>query len=264
LRLKFYKYQGTGNDFIIIDDRKAVFPEGDQKLIEKFCNRRFGIGADGLILLQNNNDFDFYMKYFNSDGRESSMCGNGGRCIAQFAFDLKIVEAKTSFLAIDGPHKVEFLANEIVSLQMQNVFSIERRASNIFVLNTGSPHYIIFVGNDLQELNLIAEAHKIRYSKEFDKEGININFVQAKTEDSILIRTYERGVEAETLSCGTGSTAAALAFSVFSNSNNFSQNIEVITMGGPLNVTFEKDKNGFNNIYLNGPAIKVFEGDFEI
>jgi len=257
MQINFYKYQGTGNDFVIIDDR-GINIDLNEDQVAHICNRKFGIGADGLIFLRTEEGYDFRMVYYNSDGKESSMCGNGGRCIARFANDLNMMSGKTHFIAIDGPHKAIVMEDE-VSLQMSNVVSIEYEDEN-YVLNTGSPHYVIF-NDDVMALNIIPSALEVRYNETYKDEGINVNFVQEEKEGEILMRTYERGVEGETLSCGTGVTAAAIAYA---EKNNWSDNVLVRTKGGDLNVSFEKDQERFKNIWLSGPAEFVFKGNFKI
>jgi diaminopimelate epimerase len=274
MKIHFYKYQGTGNDFVIIDDRQKTFPVQNQPLIEKLCDRRFGIGADGLILLQNNPDFDFEMVYFNSDGRPSTMCGNGGRCIAAFAKFLGVIDENNegSFIAADGPHKVTFEGDK-VSLQMKDVDATSMRNDKDYVLNTGSPHYVVFT-DDADKIDIVNEAHKIRYNDEFKKEGINVNFVETIGDGQIKVRTYERGVEDETFSCGTGVVASSIASflyaqkeSISKNSQNQAFHTKVQTKGGNLEVSFkvsEKVEGGFEDVWLIGPAIQVFEGEVEI
>lgn len=259
--IPFYKYEGTGNDFVLVDQRQEIYlTRQDTNLIEHICNRRFGIGADGLILLQNVEDYDFEMIYFNSDGRESTMCGNGGRCIAAFANYLGVAGDHCRFLAIDGPHEAKIIGNW-VELKMSNVTDVEI-GDGSFVLNTGSPHYVVFV-EDLSDINIVESGQVIRYSDRFRKEGINVNFVE-KTDGGIEVATYERGVEDETLSCGTGVTAAALSYHL-ANPNLNASEVAISTKGGQLKVRFEKGKEkGFENIWLCGPANRVFEGVFFI
>lgn len=254
--IHFYKYQGSGNDFVIVDDRNLHFPI-DNKLIKKICDRRFGVGADGLILLQNHADYDFKMVYFNADGNESSMCGNGGRCIVAFAKMLGIIENKTLFLAIDGEHEAEINESE-VSLKMSDVNHIEK-GDSYFYMNTGSPHYVEF-NTDVSQFDLISSAKKIRYNERFKAEGTNVNYVTVKNA-GIKVRTYERGVEGETLSCGTGVTACAIATFLKFGGNN---NINIETEGGQLNVKFEQIGEVIKNVWLTGPAKMVFEGDYEL
>ena len=254
--IEFYKYQGTGNDFIMIDDRESTFDISDNKLIAALCERRMGIGADGLILLRNHPSLDFEMIYFNSDGNQSSMCGNGGRCIIDFAAMLEVIKTETTFMAIDGEHKGQFLGDTI-ALQMQDVAEIVGEGDGL-VLDTGSPHYIEMV-DDLQYIDVNKEGRRIRNSAPFKKEGINVNFVQDSAE--IEVRTYERGVEEETLSCGTGVVATALAMHY---ANCICENlVNVKTKGGELTVSFEEFNGGYKNIWLSGEASMVFAGDFE-
>lgn len=266
MSIAFYKYQGTGNDFIMIDDRSGTFPVKDTQLVARLCDRRFGIGADGLILLQSHPELSFYMKYYNADGNESSMCGNGGRCLAAFAHKLGAVKDKARFMAIDGPHEVIISEadqnSNFVKLKMQSVSWVEKRGSQTFVLDTGSPHYVSFIDTNLNELDLVPEAKKIRYNDEFAGEGINVNFASITGDTSIAIRTYERGVEDETLSCGTGVTAAALCLSLIKKLPSGHYTINVKVMGGELKVSYDYDQDAgaFSNIWLQGPATFVYEG----
>lgn len=257
MQIQFYKYQGTGNDFILIDNRKGLLSL-DSEQIKFMCHRKFGIGADGLILLELEPGADFKMVYFNSDGKESSMCGNGGRCIVSFAKSLGLCKEKTFFLAADGLHEALIDENEMVSLKMLDVNEIEIGA-DYFYLNTGSPHYVKLV-NDIENIDVLSEGKAIRYSDRFKLEGTNVNFIQKKDEQ-LFVRTYERGVENETLSCGTGVTAAALVASILGLSNN-KNNCLVKTMGGNLEVSFEKvlEKN-FYNIWLKGFAVMVYKSE---
>lgn len=258
--LEFYKYQGTGNDFILIDNRsKNVSLDTSQ--VKFLCDRRFGIGADGLMLLELEPGFDFKMVYFNSDGNESSMCGNGGRCITAFAKHLGVISDKGRFLAIDGPHEAIIKPENTVSLKMQDVKDVEINP-DFYYLNTGSPHYVATV-TDIENFDVVGEGKKIRYNDRFKEEGTNVNFIEKK-EDAIFVRTYERGVENETFSCGTGVTAAALVAGlqgILPNKNT----CHIKTLGGELNVKFEKvlEKN-FYNIWLEGPAELVFKGTITI
>ena len=260
MQLSFHKYQGTGNDFIIIDNRNTTYlGREDTAIIQQMCQRRFGIGADGLILLQEHRDYDFEMIYFNADGRESSMCGNGGRCIVSFAKTLGIFDKKTHFLAIDGPHEgIINDSNTWVELKMSNVYNVEK-GQGFYYLNTGSPHYVCFV-NELAKIDVYQEGRAIRYSGRFKQEGINVNFVEKKAE-GIAVATYERGVEAETLSCGTGVTAAAMAYCI-EQPEQLQQEVLIKSKGGDLKVRFKRNGSGFEDIWLGGPAIKVFEGNF--
>ena len=254
--LEFYKYQGTGNDFIMIDDREKTFDVKDHNLIAALCERRLGIGADGLILLRNHDELDFEMLYFNSDGMQSSMCGNGGRCIVSFARMLEVFKDETIFMAIDGVHKAK-IAEEGVYLKMQNVTKIENFGDGV-VLDTGSPHYVEMV-DSLSSLDVRKEGRKIRNLSHFRKEGVNVNFVSDKNQ--IEVRTYERGVEEETLSCGTGVVAAAIALNY---TNLIEENcVELKTKGGVLGVSFEEFNGTYRNIWLSGEVSMVYAGDFE-
>ena len=254
--MEFYKYQGTGNDFVMIDNRDLQFNK-DKKIIEKLCDRRFGIGADGLILLENDEKYEFKMVYYNSDGGESTMCGNGGRCLVAFAFFLDIFENKCTFIAIDGEHEAE-IHNGIVKLKMIDVESISNDGDDS-VLNTGSPHYVKYV-EDIANFNVFAEGNSIRNSDNYVEKGINVNFVENISNDEIFVRTYERGVEDETFSCGTGVTASALTFLQKSNLTS----VKVKTLGGDLRVYAEKSGDSFREIWLEGPAKQVFEGKVEL
>ena len=256
MKLTFYKYQGTGNDFVMIDNRQQLFDKNNTKNIARLCDRRFGIGADGLILLENHPELDFKMVYYNADGNESSMCGNGGRCITAFANHLGIIESQASFEAIDGLHQA-IIDNEIVKLQMQDVISVERHNQHVF-LNTGSPHHVQ-MENDINELAIKEVGSKIRYGQPYNEFGTNVNFVKKLSEDIFKVRTYERGVEDETLSCGTGVTAVAIA--MFETGKTQSNLITLETEGGKLQVSFEKKDDIFSNIWLIGPAVQVFKGE---
>jgi diaminopimelate epimerase len=257
MTFKFHKYQGTGNDFIMIDHREAFFPKADRDLIAQLCHRRFGIGADGLILLENCEGYDFRMVYFNADGSEGSMCGNGGRCTVKFAHALGLFDTHTRFMAVDGEHEA-FLEGKNIHLKMIPVNEIEKQVDYYF-LNTGSPHFVQFV-NDLPGFAVVEEGRKIRYNQRFAQVGTNVNFVEQVADNELFVRTYERGVEDETYSCGTGVTACALV----SSERGLSSPIKIKTLGGELQVSFNKIGNEFNNIYLAGPAEKVFEGESKI
>jgi diaminopimelate epimerase len=262
--MKFYKYQGTGNDFVLLDNRKQEYSLSSAQ-IKHICDRHFGVGADGLMLLENQDGYDFKMVYYNSDGNESTMCGNGGRCISAFAKKLGLVSTEAKFMAIDGEH-ASFFENEIVSLKMNDVQSIKVNET-YFQLNTGSPHYVHFT-EYVDELDVKKEGKLIRYSPMFKEEGINVNFVEKLNEHTIFVRTYERGVEDETLSCGTGVTASAISFIVEhfpkpSQNENFEIFIE--TLGGELSVKLESIKSqSFENIWLKGQAEFIFEGEINI
>jgi diaminopimelate epimerase len=252
----FNKYQGTGNDFIIIDNRKGAFNPENNELIRKLCDRRFGIGADGLILICTSHDQDFEMKYFNSDGHEGSMCGNGGRCSAAFAIREGIAGKKMIFNAIDGIHKAVY-ENQLISLSMNNVTETNLINGNYFI-NTGSPHYILF-SKDIENIDVNAKGKEIRMSHDFAPGGTNVNFVETG-KDQIFVRTFERGVESETLSCGTGVTASAIATVLAGHFDRKNVNVK----GGDLSVSFTISGKSITDIWLTGPAMFVFEGMIEV
>lgn len=256
--LSFFKYQGAGNDFIVLDGRSHV-PRLSSEQIAALCHRRTGIGADGLMILLSHPEFDFEMKYFNADGGEGSLCGNGGRCLTRFASDIGINKKEFRFLASDGPHDARLADNGWVHLLMLPVNSIERRGTDA-ILHTGSPHYIRMV-EDVQHFPVVEEGKHIRYNDEFSEKGINVNFVQ-RVAEGLWVRTYERGVEDETLSCGTGVTAAALACA---RSSSEKQQTAIYTRGGELAVMFTRTgEQSFEDIWLCGPAEQVFTGTIEL
>ncbi len=257
--LSFYKYQGTGNDFILLDNRAGGI-QLEKEEVAALCHRRFGIGADGLMLLELIPGYDFKMVYYNSDGQISSMCGNGGRCIASFANQLGLgSNGRFNFLAVDGPHEA-IVSGDRVELRMQDVKRIES-TGDAFFLNTGSPHYVKFV-TGLAEMDVVSEGRTIRNSAAYREEGTNVNFMEVLG-DTIHVRTYERGVEEETWSCGTGVTAAALVASA--NGTSTARNsCRIQTSGGELEVSFERVlEQNFYNIWLKGPALAVFSGTIE-
>jgi len=254
----FYKYQGTGNDFVIIDNRQNSFDRTNTKFIAHLCDRRFGIGADGLILLENHGILDFKMLYFNADGNESSMCGNGGRCITAFANFLGIIDDSATFEAIDGLHK-SVIEDDSIKLQMQDVEHIQDYGEHVF-LDTGSPHYVK-LSQEIEELDVKQEGAKIRYNQPYKEEGINVNFVEKVSNEIFALRTYERGVEDETLSCGTGATAVAIAMNYIGETEK--NLITLNTKGGDLHVSFEKEDGFYVNIWLIGPVTQVYKGDIE-
>jgi diaminopimelate epimerase len=260
MKIDFFKYQGTGNDFVILENRDNKYDNITSKQIRKICDRRFGVGADGLMLLSNDESKDFKMVYFNADGNESTMCGNGGRCLVKFAKNQGMYKLTYRFMAIDGVHEAEIDMHDVVRLKMNDVNEVELHPSYA-VLNTGSPHFVKFA-SDVENIDVLTTGREIRNSSRFEKEGINVNFVETTDEDQIFVRTYERGVEDETLSCGTGVTAAALVTA--HNSRGFNR-VEVKTPGGNLSVEYNKvDENHFENIWLCGPAEFVYSGTLEI
>ena len=255
----FYKYQGTGNDFVILDNRDGAHNDLQPAQVSEMCHRRFGIGADGLMLLNTIDGYDFEMKYFNADGKESSMCGNGGRCLVQFANHIGLTKTSYHFLAIDGPHDATLDENGWVRLKMKNVSGITHHHKG-HVVDTGSPHYVQLV-KDVKNLDVFTAGKVIRNSDDFIAEGINVNFFEVQP-TQIFVRTYERGVEDETLSCGTGVTACA----IICNKNNDGLNkVNIATPGGKLLVEFAKTgKESFENIWLCGPATFVYKGEIDI
>lgn len=261
VKIHFYKYQGAGNDFILIDNRDNSVDHHNPKLISGLCDRRFGIGGDGLMLLQNKEGYDFEMIYYNADGQPSSMCGNGGRCIVAFAKFLGVIESETEFLAVDGPHYAKISdEGDWVSLQMIDVNEVNTDA-DAYVLNTGSPHYVKLV-DGLEQRNVYQEGHAIRNNATYRKNGINVNFVEPM-EKGYFVRTFERGVEDETFACGTGVTAVALAMAQHKQqTGHITTPIKVL--GGNLNIRFDYDGKAFTDIFLEGPAERVFEGDVVI
>ncbi len=257
----FKKYQGTGNDFVIIDNRNDLFDKSNLKTIQFICNRKYGIGSDGLILIENHSEYDFNMVFFNPDGSQS-FCGNGSRCAVQFAFDLGIIKKEhTEFISTDGWHEAYVLGDNIVKLKMNDVSAINSQKDFDF-MNTGSPHYVAFKSN-LNDLDLMTEGSKVRYAKAYEAiGGTNVNFIEQK-EITYQVRTYERGVENETLSCGTGVTACALSIAL--KNNTPSGEVAIETKGGKLTVAFKKvSETSFEDIWLQGAATFVFDGVINI
>jgi diaminopimelate epimerase len=260
MQVEFYKYQGTGNDFVMVDNRSDFFPKDNMKLIAHLCDRRFGVGGDGLILLENDLETDFKMVYYNSDGNQSSMCGNGGRCLVAFAKALHVIKTSTTFIAVDGLHHANISDDGLVSLQMIDVTDVIVNEEYVF-LDTGSPHHVQLV-EDLENYNIKENGATIRYGDLYGKAGSNVNFVKQVDENTFSLRTYERGVEDETLSCGTGATAAAIAMNILGKTNATTINLNV--EGGKLIVSFEKNESIFTKVTLKGPAQLVFKGSIAI
>ena len=259
MTIHFHKYQGTGNDFILIDNLSGEYSFVDIQHVQQLCNRRFGIGADGLILINFHPTLDFEADYYNSDGSKS-FCGNGARCAVKFYARNQENQTEFKFMAIDGVHSARIVNSEI-SLEMSSVEAIEKY-QNDFVLNTGSPHYVQLV-DDLDNLDVVRLGRQIRYSDQFKQVGINVNFVKQIGQKHISIRTYERGVEDETLSCGTGATACALVEGRSFSEGNHSVCVDVL--GGQLQVSYERHEDGsFSHVNLKGPATFVFEGAIHV
>jgi len=255
--IKFYKYQGAGNDFVLIDNRDLHFEANNSDLIQKLCDRRFGIGADGLMLLQNINNYDFQMLYYNADGKEGTMCGNGGRCIVAFARDLNIIKEHTAFMAVDGEHTASIIGDQ-VHLGMIDVTQYQKDGQ-AFVLNTGSPHYVIFKEN-LKDLPVYQEGKAIRNNETYKQDGINVNFIE-KEGNGYFVRTFERGVEDETYACGTGAVASAISVALQSDHDG-DFTIPIRVLGGQLEISFTKENETFKNVLLKGPANLVFQGNW--
>ncbi len=262
MKIPFKKYQGTGNDFVIIDQRETKYLKlnRDEKLVAQICDRRFGVGADGLMLLENCEGYDFKMVYFNADGNQSTMCGNGGRCLVHFAMSVGIIKDEYSFIAIDGPHQAKITDHNWVELQMIDVDTFQKNG-NDYVLDTGSPHYVQKV-TDFENFDVYKSGYAIRNSETFKKEGINVNFIQFQNE-VLNVATYERGVEDETLSCGTGVTASVMSYAL-EHLEDGEVAINVDTKGGKLKVLCDKNDGKFTNVWLCGPATPVFEGTIEL
>lgn len=267
MQLEFYKYQGTGNDFVMIDNRSGFFPKENVQLVARLCDRRFGIGADGLILLENEEiasklaiNIDFRMVYYNSDGNLSSMCGNGGRCLVAFAKELDVIKDSCTFIATDGLHHATIASDGIVSLQMIDVTDIKIESDYTY-MNTGSPHHVQMV-DDLEHYNVKENGASLRYGSLYGAAGSNINFVKKINEETFSLRTYERGVEDETLACGTGATAVAIAMNATGQTN--ASSIKLNVEGGKLSVSFDKRGDDFTNVFLIGPAEFVFKGVIEV
>lgn len=257
MSIDFYKYQATGNDFIMIDNRDKDYTFSNDQ-IKFICHRKFGIGGDGLILIQNHEHYDFEMIYYNPDGSQS-LCGNGSRCAVQFAHFLKIIDKKTTFTAYDGEHEAEILPNHWVKLKMKDVQNVRLMGDGMFI-DTGSPHLVKFVIN-LKNYKVFKEGKAIRNGGLFKASGVNVNFVEKLGGNHIFVRTYERGVEDETLSCGTGVTAAAIA----ANQKGVESPVSIKTLGGELEVEFNAGSNNhYSQVYLIGPAKEVFSGSLQM
>ena len=263
-QVHFYKYQAAGNDFVVIDNRDRLLSLSKEQIMN-VCDRRFGVGADGLMLLEKHPTLNFNLEYFNRDGSQS-LCGNGSRAAMHFASVLGMVNGRGTFNAYDGTHSAEILPNGLIKLMMNPVTEVKTLADDYF-LNTGSPHLIRFV-KYIDDYPVYEEGKRIRYDDFFKPDGTNVNFVELLPNNTIFVRTYERGVENETLSCGTGVTAAAIAASL----RDYTSPVKIKTRGGDLSVEFKstvqarsnRQAGTFQEIYLIGPAKMVFEGDLEL
>lgn len=257
-KIDFFKMQGAGNDFVVIDNRSGVFSALPVCDIAHLCDRRFGVGADGLLLLSMSDEYAFRMEYFNQDGSRASFCGNGARCICLFAVTIGAVSGSDfTFIADDGSHKAHVdVSNGLVDLTMKDVVSVSQQGDDAFVLNTGVPHYVRFV-DDVDAVDIMGAAPSIRYSDAYKPDGVNVNFATITSPGHIKIRTYERGVEGETLACGTGITAAAISTYCKTGCDR----VYVSARGGDLKVAFRANAGGsFSDVLLSGPAHIVFEG----
>jgi diaminopimelate epimerase len=268
-KLRFQKWQGAGNDFIIVDNRDHRADSLDERTIEHLCDRHFGIGADGLMLVGRATGYDFEMVFFNNDGKPAEMCGNGGRCIAAMASESGLFTGRTTFLSTDGPHEAEIAGNDLIRLKMKDVndimtVNLETTGLNLVAepvsLNTGVPHLVLFV-EEIENLDVNDLGRKIRFLGQFAPAGTNVNFVRREGQ-TLFVRTYERGVETETLACGTGNVASALAAEWTWNAG-YSE-YECYAVGGTLKVSFKRDDQSlFEQVWLEGPAVKVFDGEIE-
>jgi diaminopimelate epimerase len=257
MHIPFYKYQGTGNDFIIVDNRQDILRAYSTKLVQRLCDRRFGIGADGFIVIKNQRGYDFEMIYHNADGSQS-LCGNGSRCAVQLAKQLQIIDQEAYLLTTDGPHQA-YIKEDLIYLRLRDVTDIQTLQDG-YLLNTGSPHYVQQIDN-WTDVDVYKEGKKIRNTPRFQKEGVNVNFVSLEQKNQLAVRTYERGVEDETLSCGTGVVAAALVAAT----KGYTSPITIHTQGGILKVSFtQKKHHHFQDIHLIGPAKMVFKGAIDI
>ena len=258
MEIQFSKYQGTGNDFVIIDNRDGSIALSNAQIVF-LCDRKFGVGADGLIVLGTAIGFDFSMAYYNKDGTEGTMCGNGGRCLVQYAHDHGIVKENYLFIAIDGPHEAKIENNGWIHLKMTDVNAVEK-GDNFFVTNTGSPHYVQLV-HGVENFDVLTAGKAIRYNERFKEEGVNVNFIEFQG-DHLFVRTYERGVENETYSCGTGVTAAAITTHLHKTGTH---RVAIQTLGGELAVSFNNQGGGhFNDIWLQGPGTFVYKGSITL
>ena len=259
MKINFSKYNGAGNDFILIDDREDLIND-NKSLISYLCNRHFGIGGDGLIILKESINSDFEILHYTSDGNLGSLCGNGSRCAVLFAYNKDIITTNTVFHAFDGIHNAQILDNGLIKMEMKINSDIVSNSYGTW-LDTGSPHLVI-EKNDTDKLDVNKEGRLIRYNDFYKEEGVNVNFVEKISDNQFKIRTYERGVENETLACGTGSTASAICMNFLGKTN--SRNITMHCKGGDLNVQFNSSEKGYKEISITGPAKLVFEGFIEV
>ena len=259
MKISFSKYNGAGNDFIVIDNRYNKLSLTKSQIF-KLCNRNVGIGADGIISIENSDKTDFEILHYTSDGTLGSLCGNGSRCAVSFAYRNKIINKETRFEAFDGSHKAEIINDELIIMQMKLNSKIIENEYGVW-LDTGSPHLIV-EANNTDIIDVKNAGQSIRYNDFYKEEGVNVNFVEKVSDDVFKIRTYERGVEDETKACGTGSTASAICMNYLGRTK--SNEIKMKCQGGDLNIKFINTDDEFSNISITGPAKFVFEGVIEI
>ena len=257
--IPFNKYEGTGNDFIIVENSTRLLDHNDNNIFKKLCDSRFGIGADGLILIEESPGYDFRMLYYNADGSPGEMCGNGGRCAAHFVMKHFTGSRDLSFLAGDGPHTARVAGDDFIEISVRDVTEARKTPDGILV-NTGVPHLVIFA-DDTELADFVTFARGLRYSPRYAPEGVNVNLATV-TDNGLTIRTYERGVEDETLSCGTGATASVIAAAL--TGKIVTGDARVSVRGGELQIRYVNDGEGASEIFLAGPATFVFSGEIEI
>lgn len=266
--IPFYKMTGGGNDFVLFDNRKNVLEKDYSKLAQEVCERKFSVGADGILILEKSDEADFRMVYYNADGSRAEMCGNGARCIARFALLSKAADKKMNFMTDAGliqaevqDESVKLKLSQPKDLRLDFPLKIHEKEISLSFINTGVPHAVVMV-TDMEKTEVHELGPLIRYHKEFAPAGTNVNFVCLKDEHTLVVRTYERGVEAETLACGTGATASSL---VCAEKGLVKSPVSCITRGGEiLKVYFQMDGRRFADVYLEGPAAVCFKGEVEI
>ncbi|MDR3112418.1 MAG: diaminopimelate epimerase [Elusimicrobiota bacterium] len=270
MEIDFSKLSAAGNDFVLIDNRNSkISAQNYQNITKKLCDRKYAIGADGLIFLEKSENADFKMKYFNSDGSHASMCGNGGRSVAKFAYVLGAAREEMVFETDAGIVNAEIFPNDRVKLSLYEPKNLKRdlkitvyeKEFNIDFIDTGVPHAVIFA-DDIEKIDVVKYGRFLRHHSNFAPDGTNVDFVQVLAGNTLLVRTYERGVEDETLACGTGITACGI-ISVLKNLAV--SPVKIIARGGDnLEVSLETDNKKVKNVTLEGPAVVTFEGNIKI